>query len=510
MRQLNRLTRPSILLLAALLCAYAQAQNLESRVKELRLKNGMTFLLVNRPGAPVFSAVIGFRVGGVDDPKGMTGLAHVFEHMAFKGNKVIGTRDYRAEEKALRRVDEAAKELVAARNQPQPDPKEVQRLTERLEQLKAEAAKFVVTGEWDDIYSRNGATDLNASTGTDLTSYYVSLPSNRLELWALMESQRIADPVLREFYTERDVVVEERRQRSENDPDGALDEAFLAAAFKAHPYGVPIVGWTSDLLSLTRPDAERFHRTYYVPGNAVGAVVGDLDLEAAARVIERYFGAIPPGPPPPPVVTREPPQEGERRVEVFYEAEPYLVVGWHKPSPPSYDDFVFDVIRSLLSEGRTSRLYTSLVKEKRMATGIFAGSTPGDRYANIFEVGAAPIHPHTLAELEAAIDEEVEKLKKGDISAEELQKVKNQAEASFIRGLQSNMGLASQLAYFQTVMGDWRYLLKWRDTIRKITAEDVRRVANQYLTVGNRTVALRERPPAAAPGSASAPEGSAP
>ena len=496
-----------LLAVAALLPGVpAGAQQLEGKVVEHTLKNGMKFLFFERPEAPVFSGVIVFRVGGVDEHVGITGIAHMFEHMAFKGNRVIGTRNYAAEEAIMRRADEAAERLRRLLAEPNPDPQQVAKLRKEVTDIEAEARPHIVKDELDEIYSRNGGTGLNASTSRDVTNYYISLPSNRFELWALLESQRIADPVLREFYSERDVVAEERRLRTDTQPDGKLYEATTGAAYLAHPYGSPTIGWMSDILNLTREQALAFRKTYYVPNNAVAAIVGDIRPSEAIPIIEKYFGPIPAGPAPPPVGTKEPPQEGERRVEVAFDAEPQFTMMFHKPALPHVDDFVFNVIDSLLTEGRTSRLYRTLVRDKRIATDV--GSTPaypGERYQNLFVVAATPRHPHTVAEVETAIMAEIERLKTERVPDEELQKVKNNAEAAFVYALQSNMGLASQLAEYQAVAGDWRYLIRWRDTIRKITADDVMRVAKQYLTKSNRTFGQIVRPEAPAGAGGSAP-----
>jgi predicted Zn-dependent peptidase len=245
----------------------------------------------------------------------------------------------------------------------------------------------------------------------------------------------------------------------------------------------------SDIQNLTRPQALAFRKVYYVPNNAVGAVVGDIDPKAAIPIVDRYFGTIPAGPTPPPVITREPQQQGERRATVRFEAQPQLTLLYHKPSAPDYDDYVFDVIDGLLTQGRTSRLYRSLVQQKRIAAGVGSyTSNPGSRYPNLFTVEAVPLAPHTAEEVADAIQAEMDRLKTEPVTEEELQKVKNNAQAQSIYQLNSNMGLAQQLASDQTVLGDWRYSLRWSGVIQKVTAADVMRVAKTYLNVANRTV----------------------
>jgi predicted Zn-dependent peptidase len=492
MKLRSSLTKSTVLLLLfCVLTAVVGAQNLEDRVVEHRLDNGMTFLLMERHQAPVFTGMIVVKVGAVDESIGKTGLAHMLEHMLFKGTKTIGTRDFAAEKPILEQIDrvgtELSSELVKGEKA---DEKRVKALREEIKKLQQEAAQYQVKDELGALYSKHGAARLNASTGNDITRYYVSLPSNRLELWAMVESDRMANPVLREFYSERDVVMEERRLRVESNPFGALYESFLAAAFLAHPYQRPVIGWSSDIAGYVAEDARAFYSEYYAPSNTVAAIIGDIEVEETIRLVERYFGALPKRELPPGVGTREPAQKGERRVVVEQDAEPQLLIGYHKPTLPHHDDFVFDVIDSVLSRGRTSHLYTKLVKELKLAASVSTWQgDPGARYDNLFVVEATPRSPHTPAEVETAIYEEIERLKTEPVSERELQKVRNQIHADFVRRLDSDFGLASQLAYFQAVAGDWRYVIESMREIDKVTAEDVQRVASKYLAQENRTVA---------------------
>jgi predicted Zn-dependent peptidase len=345
------------------------------------------------------------------------------------------------------------------------------------------------------LYQRHGGVGLNASTGKDVTRYTVSLPANRLPLWAAVESDRMGNPVFREFYKERDVVLEERRLRTDDSPNGLLYEAFAAAAFEAHPYGFPTIGWASDIQSLTPAVTEAFFTTYYGPSNAVIAMVGDINPPEVIALIERTFGNIPAMTAPPRVVTVEPPQRGERRLEVEFDAEPILLLGYHKPALGHPDDFVFDVMDSILSEGQTSRLYQRLVREKRLVTAVDTQTSfPGALAPNLFVMSAVPLAPHTTGEIEEAITEELERLKAEPVEAAELEKVLNNLDAELLRSLRSNSGLASQLAYFQTVAKDWRYVLTARERIAAVTPPDIQRVAAQYLTRSNRTMATLVKP----------------
>ncbi|MGH7235880.1 MAG: M16 family metallopeptidase [Nitrospiraceae bacterium] len=497
----------------------ARGSGLAERVIEQRLANGLTVLLVERHQSPVVSINLTFRVGGMDETTGMTGVAHLYEHMAFKGTRTLGTKDYERERPLLEELDrlnaniETHREQLRASGQDAAgaDSPAVEQLQQAFKDAQKRADEWVIGNEMAQLYQRHGAVGLNASTGKDVTRYTISLPANRLPLWAVVEADRMANPVLREFYKERAVVMEERRLRTEDNPNGLLHEAFTAAAFQAHPYGFPTIGWASDILALTPSATDRFFRTYYGPGNAVVAIVGDIKPPEVIALIEATFGKIGGIAPPPPVVTVEPPQRGERRVEVEFDAEPSVLIGYHKPALGHPDDFVFDVIDSVLSEGVTSRLYHRLVREKRLATSVGTDpNSPGVRGANLFTISAVPLAPHTTAELEAAIYAEIDRLKTEPVTPVELEKVLNNLDAGLVRSLRSNGGLASQLSYFQTVAKDWRYLLKARDRIAAVTPADIMRVAAQCFVKANRTVATlvrsastRTTSPAAQPTSAS-------
>ncbi|MFQ5597913.1 MAG: M16 family metallopeptidase [Nitrospiria bacterium] len=467
------------------------AQSLADRVVEHTLLNGLRILMVERHQVPTISFRIIYKVGSADEVNGITGVAHLYEHMAFKGTQRIGTRNYEAETKSILRIEQVYQEIAREKGKgPKADPKRLETLAAEFDALQEAARKWVVPNELADIYDRNGASGFNASTSRDVTNYMVSLPANRLPLWIAIESDRMANPVMREFYKEREVVLEERRRSVETSPGGKLYETFLSTAFAAHPYGNPILGWPSDVGTLSATETERFFKTYYGPSNTVIAMVGDFKTDAVIPLLERSFGQIPTAPAPPPVVTVEPPQRGERRVEVEDNANPRLLIGFHKPNLHHPDDPVFDVIDSLLSMGRTSRLYKKLVVEKKIAVGVSSSAgSPGARYSNLFTFSATPRAPHTTEDLEEAIYAELERLKQEAPTQKEMDKVITNIDASLVRSLRSNSGLAGQLGYFEAVAGDWRYILRNRDAIAKVTAEDVMRVAKTYFTKKNRTVA---------------------
>jgi predicted Zn-dependent peptidase len=487
-----------ILIGLVVLFGQASAASLEERVVEHRLANGLTVLLMERHQAPIVAVNLTFKVGGVQEHNGITGVAHLYEHMAFKGTRTIGVTETEKERPLLEELDRLAEGITAeiakgtAADQPR-----LSALRKQFADVEAQANRLVVPSELASLYQRHGGVGLNATTGKDLTRYFLSFPSNRLPLWAALESDRMANAVLREFYKEKNVVLEERRQRTDNSPNGRLHEAFSAAAFQAHPYGLPVIGWPSDLETLSRAQTEAFFQVYYGPANAVLAIVGDLNVAETIALVEKTFGRLPARPPSPPVQTRELPQSGERRVEVEYPAEPSLLIGYHKPQAGHPDDDVFDVIEALLSEGRTSRLFRKLVQDRQIAAGVSAFSDyPGALFPNLFVVGGSPRAPHTTAEVEQAVYEELDRLKREPVAPRELEKILNQLDAGLVRSLRSNGGMASRLAYAEAIHGTWREAFQRRDRIAKVTADDIRRVAAAYFVKSNRTVATLVKPEA--------------
>jgi predicted Zn-dependent peptidase len=492
--------RLPLLLFAALPAALApepaRAQDLasfEKTVTEHRLENGMTFLIVERHEVPVVSFQLYADVGSVDEETGFTGMAHMFEHMAFKGTPTIGSRDYEREKVALARVDEIYSRLRSARlemrDRGKGDPAAIADLEKAFHRAEADAGEYSKSDELTRVIEQAGGVGLNASTSSDATRYYMSLPSNKTELWFSLESDGFLEPVLREFYKERDAVLEERRMRVESQPVGKLLEDFLGIAYRAHPYGRQPIGWRSDLEGLTRGQAEEFFRKHYVPSSLTAVIVGDVDPRQVVEWAELYFGRIPARPKPDPLVTTEPEQEGERRTTLYAQSQPVLLIGFHKPSAVHRDDAVFDAVQDVLSSGRTSRLYRSLVQDQKIAAaaGGFPGF-PGSKYPNLFLFYAFAAPGHTNEENEKSMLAEIDRLKDEPVSDEELGRVKARAEADLVDGLDSNAGLASQLAVFQVLTGDWRNLFRRIEAVDRVTKEDIQRVAKEYFIATNRSV----------------------
>ncbi|MBN1867681.1 insulinase family protein [Candidatus Sumerlaeota bacterium] len=483
------LARSLLTLLVLNLAATALADGLKDRLVVRKLDNGMTFLVYPRHTAATFAGRILVDVGSSDEHIGITGVAHMFEHMAFKGTETIGTRDYEAEKPLLEEIDRVAVELTELRaSGADADPKRIEELQAQYEELTERHRALVKKDEFDEIYTRNGGQDSNASTAYDHTNYFVTLPSNRLDLWMWMESERLLRPVMREFYVERNVILEERNARVENSPQGKLWECFLSQAFVAHPYGDPILGWPDDMRNLTRAKAERFRERFYVPENMIACLVGDVDPEEVFALAERYFGRLPAAATSRVRPPSEPEQIGERRAEVLREANPVLMIGYHKPPLPDRTDEVADVASMILADGRTSRLYKSLVLDKQIATHVSAFTAPGDKYANLFIFYAVPRAPHTIEEVEKAIYDETATLADDGPTTRELERVKNSLDADNSRILRGNAGLARLLAYFTALTGDPYYLDSYMAQLKTVSADEVKDFIRTYLTESNRTV----------------------
>ncbi|UCC80348.1 MAG: insulinase family protein [Candidatus Zixiibacteriota bacterium] len=487
------------------LAVNAGKDDIQLDVEQHTFTNGLELLVVERHFSPTFSARVRFKVGSADEKPGITGTAHLLEHMLFKGTRNMGTVDYEAELPIMAKIDVLAHQLNDAINESR-NPlyrggsEKIDSLRALIAELQKKQKQYVIKDELWETYLRHGGSGLNASTGNDGTQYYVSLPSNKLELWAYLESDRLANPILREFYSERDVVYEERRLRIDNSPSGKLWEQFNAAAFAASSYNWPVLGWASDLETVLREEVEEFFYQYYSPNNIVIAIVGDVKFDEVVKLIEKYFGHIPPSEKPvPAVTTMEPEQEGERRVAVVYDAEPRVAVGWHMPAGGGVDQEVFDILSSLLTRGRTSRLYKSLVEEKQIVSSIRAISA-FTRYPDIFTIVAIPKGGHTIEEVENAVYSEIDRLRIEGPSDWEMEKVGNQLEADYIRGLRSNRGLARSLSDMQAKVGDWSYLLNLKEKRQAVNADDIKRVLAEYFTEDNRTVAYLVKPDKESPG----------
>jgi len=470
----------------------ASAQGFSGKVKEFTLANGLRFFVYERPQVPTFAGMIMVKVGSVDERKGETGLAHFFEHMAFKGTSVMGTRDYAKEKPILEEMDRLGDELAAEYLKGErADQAKMKELRDKLKKLQEQTLTFAVKDELDRIYAENGGEFLNASTGNDSTQYFIMLPSNRLELWFMIESERFRDLVFREFYSERDVIAEERRMSLDNTPDGLLRDEFMNIAYVLHPYRHSVVGYMEDIQSYTKAKAVGFFKTFYIPNNIVAAVVGDVRLEEVKRLAEQYFGDIPRGTDPPRPTEIEPEQRGERRVATWFEAEPRFLMGYHMPGPAEKDNLTLSLAGMILSRGSSSRFIRDLVTNKKIAISVFASASAA-RYPALFMIQGQPRHPNTVQDLEKAVLEHLDRLKKEPVAQAEIDKSINQAEAGLYRsmGFADNVFLAMRLLrnviIFDDIDADW----KRAEALKKITPEDIMAAAGKYFTETNRTVGI--------------------
>lgn len=462
---------------------------LEENVRTKTLHNGATVIAYNRGYSPTLALTISFKVGSVDESYRTAGAAHMLEHMLFKGTDKIGTKDYAREKKILDQIEKIG-DGIDRLKMSNPADRRISPLEKQLKKLQDEAAKYIVSSPYDSIYTSIGAVGFNASTSRDRTSYYIELPASRLETWAELESERLRNPVMREFYQERRTVVEERLMRYDSKGVESLVERFIATAFMAHPYRHPVIGWASNVGFLSLRDVRAFYNEHYIPSLMTITVVGKQNPDNTNAVVEKYFGTLPARNEKNAIIVTEPRSRGERRFEMQFDANPYIIIGWNKPTYPSRDDYICDIVAALLADGKTSRLYRALVLQKQLAASVDAwNGFPGARYDNLFVIAAAPKHPHTAQEVEQAVYEEIARLKV-DLTQSEIRKVVNKAESSMVFDLDSNRGLANTLGYYQTVFGDWRYVARYLAEIETVTVQDVYGVLDRYFTKQNRTVGV--------------------
>jgi len=414
----------------------AEAQ-VAARVKESALENGLKILLLEEHKAPVVTVHVWYRVGSRNEQPGATGLSHFLEHMMFKGTSKVGP------------------------------------------------------GQFSKTVQKNGGRD-NAFTSDDYTGYFETFASDRFELALELEADRMRGLLLdpKEVESEKKVVMEERRLRTDDDPVSALRESMDAVAFLEHPYRQPVIGWMSDIEALTRDDLVRHYNAYYVPNNAVLIVVGDFRSDELLPKLRRVFGAIPRGPEPPRVRAVESAQRGERRLVLKKEAElPFVFMGYHVPDLKHPDNFALELLAYILSGGKSARIYKSLVYEKQLALYAGGGYERESVDPNLFPLYASVMPGKTAEEVERALAAEIERVKNEPVPDQELEKAKNQVEAGFLLGQDSVFNLARQLAEYEIVAG-WRTWEDYLPGIRAVKAEDLQRVARAYLTADNRTVAV--------------------
>lgn len=487
--------KKTLILLTAILVltAFVFTSELKLDVKEHVLANGLKILMIQKPGVPRVVCHIYYKVGSINERPGITGIAHLLEHMMFKGTKMMGVTDFEADAAIDRKIDELQDRIYREKywKADGGDKTKIAQWEKEVADLVKEEKTYIIKDDLWEIYMRNGGTGLNASTSDEVTGYYVTLPSNKVELQMLLESDRLTNAYFREFYSEKDVVMEERRL-SENSPGYFFQEQLRAAFYTASPYHWNVIGWMDDLRKLTKKDLKEFHGRYYVPNNAVAIYVGELAPANIIALAEKHFGPVPRGHDNEPIRTGEPPQYAEKRLFGEGPAAPSVTMMFHIPPDGHADAYPLSILASILS-GETGRLYKSLIRDKDLASRAMAFSRP-QWYVGAFAITANPKSEKgvTPEDLEKELWLEMEKVKKEGITPEELQKAKNRFEASFIMSLQSSMGLASRVGRAELNRG-WRSLLKDLEEISRVNVEDVKRVAGKYFVRDNATVGIYKR-----------------
>lgn len=490
----------------ALLVLAANGYSQKVPVSEHTLSNGMRLLLVERHDDPTIAGGWVAHVGSANERPGITGMAHLFEHMMFKGTPTIGTKNFEkdleiiAEQERVRseiRKEEAKMRDAFRRGEiddllkPENKTEKLRELEKEFDRLIAQQREILVKNEFDRLYTAGGASGMNAFTTPDLTGYFITVPANKLELWMWMESERILRPVFREFYAERDVVFEERRMRTESTPLGKFEESFQSLIWEAHPYSWPTVGWPSDIPAISKAQADEFYATYYSGQNISLILVGDFKKADALAMSQKYFSRLPRGKNSvPDVVTLEVPQVAEKRMYGEAETNPQVDIAWKTVPYGHKDSYPLNILGQILST-RTGRLYKGLVLGSRVATDVSAG-TQHRKWAGLFYTSGEAREGRTPEEVERAIYEQIEKLKTADLPPEELQKVKNNFAASEYRRLTGNMSILMQLI-FADGHGQWQEVNEAGPKHQAVTAADIRRVASEYLKKENRNVAVYTR-----------------
>lgn len=473
-------------------------------VQEVMLDNGMRVLMVPRKGDPNIAVGWVARVGSVNERPGITGLSHLFEHMMFKGTHTIGTKNWEEDARVLKEMDDVKAQIrreeialiqkqrlgqIADVKDPKYRSPQHQQLLARFDALTKQEKELMVKDEFDRVYTTAGASGMNAGTSYDFTIYFINVPANKIELWFWMEADRLANHVFREFYTERDVVHEERRLRTDSTPTGKFDEEFDAMFWQSSPYAWPVVGWPSDLEGYTRQEAEDYFTVNYAPNNLTACLVGDFEPSRATELARKYFGRLRRGPrDPEPVRTQEVQQFAEKRMTAYAETVPQVRVRYHTVADGHPDDFALNVMADVLS-GRTGRLYKALVLPEKAVANNASATQDGRKYEGLFELTGVAKPGHAPEEVEQSLYKEIERLQKELVGNDELQKVKNQNAAGDFRRLQSNFFLMLQLLLRDNTRG-WETINTDPARVQSVTAADIQRVANIYFKPENRTVAV--------------------
>jgi predicted Zn-dependent peptidase len=487
-------------LLALLAPAWGAAESdLSLKVSQKRLSNGLTVLVVERP-VPLVALAMMMPAGNIDSPPGKTGLPHMLEHMLFKGTTSIGTTSYADEKPLLDEMDRIQSKIKAEKAKASPSPARLKALDEAMAAATAKQSKLAVKGELDSIYSRHGGRSLNAWTSDDATCYTVLLPANKMGVFAALETERFAHPVFREFYSERQVVMQERRDRIESNPYALMSEALNSAAYRVHPYHNPTIGYMKDIEGLLRGDIQEFYEKAYRPDRGVLAVVGGVKAGEVFSLLEGTLGQVP-NPSVPPLdakLPEEPPQTEERRVETHFDADPVGIAAWHQSMAPDPDAVALAVLAMILGNGNSARLNRDLVFGEKLATSVNCGAASSDsRAPGLFSVSFVPVPGVSLQRLLAAIDREIDGVKAKGVRPEELDRAKRAVKSSYLWSKDSLEGMAAELAGAQALKGDWRVVPAFVEALYQVDSAAIQKAAGRWLVDSNRSVLFQSRPAAA-------------
>uniref|UniRef100_A0A7S3EK04 Alpha-MPP n=1 Tax=Rhodosorus marinus TaxID=101924 RepID=A0A7S3EK04_9RHOD len=459
---------------------------LPRRVNSFSLPNGFKFVVLERGVSPTVSFVTYVDVGASDEVAGKTGIAHFLEHLAFKGTESIGTKDYGREIALLNEIDDLNEQKKSITDQQK---RKLSAIDEKIMSATAQAEELVISNDFSRIVQQEGGVGLNAATTIDSTQYFYNFPSNKTELWFALESERFQKPVFRQFEKEKAVVLEERKLRVDNDSVGQFLEQYLMKAFDEHPYRRPVIGFEQDIRGLSRADVMSFFRKYYRPENITFGIVGDTSVDEVRKLAEKYFGGFEAGEKSSRTIPEEPVQKQEKSLVMKLDSEPWYVEGYHVPAFGAPEYPALRLLEGVLSGGRTSRLFRSLVLDKQIALqASFSSGFPGDKYASLGLLFALPAPGKSLDSVRDALREQIETLKSEGVKPSELARIKRSLKVSYLNAFQSNETMAGFLCEFAAKTGDAKNAFRLLGALDEVKPEDVTNLARTVFVESNRTV----------------------
>ncbi|PCJ16271.1 MAG: hypothetical protein COB02_16595 [Candidatus Cloacimonadota bacterium] len=467
--------------------------NFEKNLTIHTLDNGLKVMIYEKHDVPIINTWIGFKVGSVDEHAGNFGCAHMLEHMLFKGNKIYGTTNLEKESKITKNIETLAKKMDKEQLQDFPNPTILKLYKRKMKKLVANLNKVVIKSPYSPIYSENGGKGLNAYTSTDNTVYIVNIPSNKLELWALLESSKFTNPILRSYYPERDVVMEERRMRTDGSPRGLLWEQFMLTAFTAHNYRNPVIGYMSELQTLAKSTLTDFFKQYYVPNNATIVLVGDVYPKDAIKLVKQYFSNWKTKKDLPRTHIKEPKQYGERVTTVKYKAQPFFYSGYHIPKLDTLEGSALGLFAEVIAGGKSSIMYKEIVLKKQLAASVWAfAGAGGERYSPLFMMGGTPKKPNSNADVNKAIEDVLKLVFKNGISLDELNRVKRKYKSQYIYAMDSSNNIGSLILKNEMNLGSYKEIFNDLDRVLGLTPQNLLKIAKKYIHQDNKTTANLE------------------